>query len=36
MELLVFLNPNSKLFGFPIFQFWAYLINIIPETCRVH
>ena len=23
-------------FGFPIFRFWAYLMNAIPETRRVH
>ena len=23
-----------KLFGFPTFQLWTYLMKIIPETCR--
>jgi len=23
-----------KLFDYPIFRFWAYLINVLPETCR--
>jgi len=25
-----------KLFGFPIFRFWAYLMKVIPETHRAH
>jgi hypothetical protein len=34
---LVILLPNTfKLFGFPIFRFWAYLIKVIPETRRGH
>ena len=27
---------NFKLFGFPIFPFWAYLMVVIPETRRAH
>ena len=27
---------NSKLFSFPFFQFWAYLMKIIPETHYAH
>jgi hypothetical protein len=30
------LEKFNKLFGFPIFRFWAYLIKIIPETRRAH
>jgi len=30
------LLPNIKLFGFPIFRFLAYLLNIITETRRAH
>jgi hypothetical protein len=30
-----FIAPkNFKLFCFPIFRFWAYLMKIIPETRR--
>jgi hypothetical protein len=25
-----------KLFGFPTFRFWAYMMIIIPETRRAH
>jgi hypothetical protein len=25
-----------KLFGFPIFQWWAYLMKVIPEMCHSH
>jgi hypothetical protein len=25
-----------KLFGFPIFRFWAYVTKVIAETRRVH
>ena len=25
-----------KLFGFPTFRFWAYLMKVIPEARRVH
>jgi hypothetical protein len=28
---LILLLQNVKLFGFPIFQFWAYLMKLIPE-----
>jgi hypothetical protein len=24
------------IFDFPIFRFWAYLMKVIPETCRVY
>jgi hypothetical protein len=27
-------SQNFKLFGFPVFRFWAFLIKVIPETCR--
>jgi hypothetical protein len=37
LGLLVLLLPNIlKLFGFPIFRIWAYLMKVIPETCRAH
>ena len=29
-------SQNFKLFGFPIFRFWAYLMKVIPETRHVH
>ena len=29
-------SQNFKLFGFPIFRFWAYLMQVIPETRRAH
>jgi hypothetical protein len=25
-----------KLFGFPTFNFWAYLVGVVPETRRTH
>jgi hypothetical protein len=34
LYFLVLLLP--KLFGFPIFWFWAYQMNVIPETRRAH
>ena len=27
---------SFKLFDFLIFWLWAYLMKVIPETCRVH
>jgi len=34
---LVYLLPKLlKLFGFPTFRLWVYLLNVIPETCRAH
>ena len=37
LSSLVILHPNTfKLFGFPIFQFWAYLTKVIPETFCAH
>jgi hypothetical protein len=27
---------HFKLYGFPIFRFWAYLMKVIPETRRVY
>ena len=34
---LVLLLPNAiKLFGFPIFLYWAYLMKVIPETHRAY
>ena len=34
---LVYLLANFfKLFGFPTFRFWAYLMKVIPETRCVH
>jgi len=27
---------NFKLFGFPIFQFLAYLMKVIPDTYHAH
>ena len=30
------LSSNFKLFDFPIFQFWAYLMEVIPETRRAY
>jgi hypothetical protein len=27
-------RQNFKLFSFPIFWFWAYLMKVIPETRR--
>jgi hypothetical protein len=32
----VIAKKNFKLFGFPIFRFWAYLMEVIPETRRAH
>jgi len=29
-------SQNFRLFVFPIFRFWAYLMKVIPETCRAH
>jgi hypothetical protein len=29
-------SHNFKLFGFPIFRFWAYLMKTIPEARRAH
>ena len=29
-------SQNFKLFGFPIFRFWAYLMKVIPEMRRAH
>jgi hypothetical protein len=35
--LLVYLLPTTfKLFSFPIFWLWAYLMKVIPETRRAH
>jgi hypothetical protein len=35
--LLVYLLPQLlKLFGFPTFRRWAYLMNVIPETRRAN
>jgi hypothetical protein len=35
--LTMYLLPNNiKLFGFPTFRLWAYLMKFIPETHRVH
>jgi len=35
--LLVLLFPNtSKLFGFPIYRYWTYLMNGFPERLRAH
>jgi len=31
-----FPDENFKLFRFPIFRFWAYLMKVIAETRRVH
>jgi hypothetical protein len=32
-----FIAPKMlKLFGFPIFLFWAYLMKVIPEMRRAH
>jgi hypothetical protein len=32
-----FIAPqNFKLFGFPIFPLWAYLMKVFPETRRAH
>ena len=33
---LVLLLITLKLFGFSIFRFWAYLMKVVPETCRAH
>jgi len=30
------IKQNFKLFGFPIFRFWAYLTKVISETRRGH
>ena len=30
------LTKTSKLFGFPFFWLWAYLMKVIPETHRAH
>ena len=30
------LSSNFKLFDFPIFRFWAYLMEVIPETRRAY
>jgi hypothetical protein len=27
---------HKALFGFPIFRFWAYTMNVIPEAYRGH
>jgi len=29
-------TPLKTIFGFPIFWFWAYLMEVIPETRRAH
>ena len=29
-------SHNLKLFGYPIFRFWSYLMKVIPETRRAH
>jgi hypothetical protein len=34
--LNLLLPKTFELFGFQIFWLWAYLMNVIPETCRVH
>ena len=36
--LVYFLPKSFKLFAFPLFffSFWAYMLKIIPQTCRVH
>ena len=33
----IFLLPKLlKLFGFPTFRIWVYLMKVIPETRRAH
>ena len=34
IRFLFYCSQNFNLFGFPIFRFWAYLMKVIPETCR--
>ena len=34
--LVLFLPDAFKLFGFPIFRFWAYLAKVFPETRCTH
>ena len=34
--LWFYCSQNFKLFGFPIFQIWAYLMKVVPETRRAH
>jgi len=29
-------SQTFKLFGFPVLWLWAYMMKVIPETCRVH
>jgi hypothetical protein len=31
-----FIAPTIKLFGFPIFWYWAYLMKVTPEKPRAH
>jgi hypothetical protein len=31
LVLLFYCSQNFKLFGFPIFRFWSYLMKVIPE-----
>jgi hypothetical protein len=33
---ILFRPVGFKLFGFPAFQLWAYLMKVIPETRRAH
>ena len=30
----MYCSQKFKLFAFPVLRFWAYLMKIIPETCR--
>jgi hypothetical protein len=34
--LVLLLSNTFKLFGFPIFRFWTYLMTVFPETRRAH
>ena len=29
----IYCSQTLKLFGFPIFRYWVYLMKVIPETC---
>jgi len=36
LALWFYCSQKFKLFGFPIFRFWAHLMKVIPETRRPH
>jgi len=36
LTLWCYCSQTFKLFSFPIYRCWAYLVMVIPETRRVH